>query len=109
MKVKFLESMPGTKISMVIGRTYATAKGEIIENFTGQLLKVVFPNSIFLSIEHPKGSNIKTGRFSFEFWYLDQDADEKDAELIDGDYSLLTEVTGKYNKSISLGMNHLDD
>ena len=70
LKVKFLQSMPDTKISFSIGHTYKTAKGEIIrDNINEQILKVAFPNSIYMQIEHPRGESVKTGRFSFEFWY----------------------------------------
>ena len=72
LKVKFLKSMPGTKISFSIGHSYKTAKGEIIsDNINDQMLKVAFPNSIFMQIEHPRGESVNTGRFSFEFWYRD--------------------------------------
>ena len=54
-------------------------------------MKIGFPNSLFLSIEHVTNP---TGRVSIEFWYKDQNADNEDGEEIDG-YSLITEVTGK--------------
>ena len=88
--------MPDTKISFSIGHSYKTAKGEIIrDNINEQILKVAFPNSIYMQIEHPRGESIKTGRFSFEFWYRNQDVLGEDNETVDGDYSLFTEIKGK--------------
>ena len=81
LKVKFLEGMAETKVNLAIGTTFMTARGEVIEDFEGKLLKVAFPNSIFLSIEHPDEDNPnKSSRFSFEFWYKDQDSLDEDAE-----------------------------
>lgn len=99
--MKFLESLPGTKVNLAIGMNFMTARGEEIQDFEGSLLKVQFPNSIFFSIEHPLGTEADMGRFTFEFWYFDQGAEEEEDELetVDGDYSLLTEVIGKYYPS----------
>ena len=35
------------------------------------MLQVNFPNKLYLTIEHSVGAE---GRFEFEFWYTDQDA-----------------------------------
>ena len=59
------------------------------------MLKVAFPNSIYMSVEHPIGDVVDTGRFSFEFWYLDQEVLDEDGETVEGDYTLFTEIKGK--------------
>ena len=52
MYVKFLEHVPGTRVHFAVGRSYARAKGEIINDPTDKLLRVGFPNSLYLTIEH---------------------------------------------------------
>ena len=49
------------------------------------MLKIGFPNKIFLTVEHDL---YQTGEFAFEFWYLDQSVNTKVEELIDN-YSLV--------------------
>ena len=92
--MKFLEHNPGTVVRFSVGKSFASSRGETITDLTDKLLKVGFPNSLFLSIEHVTKP---TGRVSIEFWYKDQDADNEDGEQLSTDgYSLITEVTGKY-------------
>ena len=57
------------------------------------MLKVNFPNKLYLTIEHSVGAD---GRFEFEFWYTDQDAQvlgDQTSELVSDDddsgYSLI--------------------
>ena len=52
MYVKFLEHVPGTKVHFAVGKSYARAYGEIIYDPTNKLLRVGFPNSLYLTIEH---------------------------------------------------------
>ena len=68
MYVKFLEHVPGTRVHFAVGRSYARAKGEIINDPTDKLLRVGFPNSLYLTIEH---STTADGKFTFDFWYKD--------------------------------------
>ena len=65
------------------------------------MLQVNFPNKLYLTIEHSVGAE---GRFEFEFWYTDQDAQvlgdqtaEQASDDDDNGYSLiqLTEVQDK--------------
>ena len=62
------------------------------ESLEGKLLKVNFPNKLYLTIEHSVGV---AGRFEFEFWYTDQDAqglgDQTGEQVSDDDsgYSLI--------------------
>ena len=86
MYVKFMDNVPGTKVHFAVGRSYARAKGEIIDNPTNKLLRVGFPNSLYLTIEHAVNAD---GQFTFDFWYKDQ-ASELAVEKIDG-YSLTSE------------------
>ena len=59
----------------------------------GKLLKVNFPNKLYLAIEHSVGAD---ERFEFEFWYTDQDAEvlgdqasEQGSDDNDNGYSLI--------------------
>lgn len=52
---------------------------------TNKLLKIGFPNKIFLTVEHDLKA---TGEFAFEFWYLDQSVNQKVEELLDS-YALI--------------------
>ena len=71
------------------------------------MLKVNFPNKLYLTIEHSVGVE---GRFEFEFWYTDQDAQilgDQTAEQVSDDndngYSLiqLTEVEDKEEANLT--------
>lgn len=68
LKIKFLAHNPGTVVNLSVGTSFASSRGEVLTDLTDKLLRVGFPNSIFLSIEH----RVKpSGRLSLEFWYLD--------------------------------------
>ena len=78
--------MPGTKLNFSIGSSFLTAQGETLldSSFLDKILKVAFPNRIYMLIEHPREENLATGRFSFEFWYLDQDVSDENGEKVEG-------------------------
>ena len=92
LKVKFLETNPGTIVKFSVGKSFASSRGEIVTDLTDKLLKIGFPNSLFLSIEHVTQP---TGRVSIEFWYKDQGVENEEIEKVTDGYSLITEVTGK--------------
>ena len=64
--VKFKEMEKGTRVAFAVGLGLDFAKGEILENPNDKILKVSFPNTLYLSIYHNVNS---AGRFEFEFWY----------------------------------------
>ena len=68
LKIKFRDHNPGTIVNLSVGPSFALSRGEVITDLTDKLLKVGFPNSIFLSIEHKINP---TGVLSLEFWYKD--------------------------------------
>ena len=67
--IKFTEVTPGTVVSFAVGPTFDQAKGEKISQPLNKLLRVAFPNSLYLSVEHEVDD--VSGKFGFEFWYLD--------------------------------------
>lgn len=70
LKIKFLEHTPGTIVNFSIGDSFIGSKGETLSgNFDNMLLRVAFPNKIYMHVEHPKDDQKAYGRFSFEFWY----------------------------------------
>ena len=93
LKIKFRRHNPGTKVHFSVGKSFATSRGETITDLTDKLIKVSFPNSIFLSIEHETED---WGRVNIEFWYKDHTVENEDGEQISDGYSLITEVKGKY-------------
>ena len=83
-KLKFKKYAVGTQVYFAVGPSFERANGQLISDLsTVEILKVGFPNSIFLMIEHPEGSS---GDFAFDFWYKDQGTDiyEDEFESIDG-------------------------
>ena len=64
----------------VAGVSLLTANGMAIPDLENTTIKVGFPNSIYLTVEH--GTADET--FSFDFWYLDQDTNEAREDPIDG-------------------------
>ena len=72
-KLRFKSYQPETQVYFAVGRTIEEANGQLISDISEvEILKVGFPNSIFLTVVHPEG--VKGDDFSFEFWYKDQNA-----------------------------------
>ena len=94
MKIKFREHNPGTVVNFAVGKSYESAHGETITDLADQLLKVGFPNKIFLSVEHVKKPF--TGRLSIEFWFKDQTVENLNGEKVIDGYSLIKEIKGKF-------------
>ena len=98
--IRFIDYEPETRVSFSVGRSPETATGEMIDNLDNKLLKVSFPNKLFLSVEHSVES---IGPFSFEFWYKDQEVIGAAEEVKGEGYSLITEqisTNGKYYFSL---------
>ena len=71
LNIKFKDVVDGTVINFAVGLSFIEAKGEIIqESLASKMIKVDFPNKLFMTIEH---SLHIPGRFEFEFWYTSQD------------------------------------
>ena len=64
--IRFTNSQPATKVSFSVGMNPEEAQGETIDDLANKVLKVSFPNKLFLSVEH---STKDLGLFSFEFYY----------------------------------------
>ena len=64
--VKFKEMAEGTKVAFAVGTNLDLAKGEFLEDPSNKMLKVSFPNKIYLTIYHNLDQG---GRFEFDFWY----------------------------------------
>ena len=93
MKIEFLKMSESTRIHFSVGETFENAKGSTMINAQGQILQIGFPFSIYLTIDHDISQSEKV---EFEFWYLDLDANDKDAKLSVTGYNLVTkDVTGK--------------
>ena len=52
LNVKFKEFSPGTQVYFAVGKTFPSATGELIEDLQGKLLRVGFPNQIFMTVIH---------------------------------------------------------
>ena len=76
---------------MSVGESFYSSSGEVITNVQDKLLRISFPNKLFLTVEHPVET---AARFSIEFWYKDQNIGDKNSEQIVG-YSLIKEELGK--------------
>ena len=50
--IKFLDSVPGTKVNFVVGNNFETAEGEKIDYLYNKVIKVGFPLSIWMSVDH---------------------------------------------------------
>jgi len=50
LKIKFISHNPGTIVNFSVGKSFSQSSGETITDLTNKLLKVGFPNKIFLSI-----------------------------------------------------------
>ena len=71
------------------------AQGETIDDLANKVLKVSFPNKLFLSVEH---STKDLGLFSFEFYYSNRTQELGSLQELSSIYSLITEPTiiGKF-------------
>ena len=92
MKVKFISHQPGTKVFFASATQLNKAEGIWIQYLENTVLKVSFPNSLYLMIDHITDP---AGKFAFEFWYLDQDTNEAKEDPIDGYELELQELNGK--------------
>mmetsp|Transcript_23483 Transcript_23483/g.31470 ORF Transcript_23483/g.31470 Transcript_23483/m.31470 type:complete len:104 (-) Transcript_23483:464-775(-) len=81
LKIKFKEHPPGTNVFFAAGPNLLEAEGMVIPDLDSTMLKVSFPNSIYLVVEYDE---VEDGTFSFDFWYLDQDTNEAREDAIDG-------------------------
>ena len=48
------------------------AEGEIIDDLEGKVLRISFPNQLFLTVDHNLS---RPGKFAFEVSFIDQKAD----------------------------------
>ena len=68
-KLRFRNFAANTQVYFAVGPSFQSAHGQLITDLsTLEILKVGFPNSIFLTIVHPEGGN---GDFEMDFWYKD--------------------------------------
>ena len=89
--IKFLDSVPGTKVNFVVGNNFETAKGEKIDYLFNKVIKVGFPLSIWMSVDHTIS---QAGSFSFEFYYVNNQPGEDDMKQVIG-YEVETIIIGK--------------
>ena len=80
-KLRFKKYTAETQVYFAVGQSYESASGQLITDLSElEVLKVGFPNSIYLTIMHPEERLINNGvnsdddddgLFAFEFWYKD--------------------------------------
>ena len=91
LKVHFIEASPGTIVYFAVGTDFNTAKGEIMEEPRDAILRISFPNKLFLSVEHPE---TEPSPFAFQFFYQDKSIDDQNAIFLSG-YNLEQITIGK--------------
>jgi len=57
----------GTKVYFAAGASLAVAEGMEVPDLDNTTIKVGFPNSIYLVVEHGAADTT----FAYDFWYLD--------------------------------------
>lgn len=73
--------MPGTRVHFAVGIDFSTAKGETLEEPRDAIIRISFPNKLFLSVEHPGN---EPGPFAFQFFYQNQSIDDPNAVSMSG-------------------------